>query len=128
MDYKIVKATPSNGTIDVMYLDDTGKSLGVYAIDVPIIYGVYISGNELEALIQSKAPTWLLTRKSEVTTAQGFEAIAAKVDENALQNLIIANTPAGLPVATVQEVLAAYTSPPIPGVSVPTIEIKKVVV
>jgi hypothetical protein len=107
VDYKIVKANANTGIIDVMYLDTDGNILGVYPIEVPVVEGTYIGGNELETLIQSRAPTWLLTRKTEVATASGFDSIESKVDEKALQELIIANTPPGVLAATVQEVRAA---------------------
>jgi hypothetical protein len=108
MDYKIIKADPSTGIINVSYLDTEGKSLAVYAIEVPIVNGTYIKDTELEALIQLNAPNWLLTRKAEAASAHGFDSIASQVDTSALQDIITANTPPGiLNPPTLAEVLAA---------------------
>ena len=78
MEFTIVKAHADIGQIEVAYTCD-GKNLGVVTIDVPIIDGAFISGSVLNAEIRSRAPTWLDTRKEEVSTAAGFDQIEASV-------------------------------------------------
>lgn len=79
MDYKIIRATAQIGQIEVAYLAD-GKVVGVYAIDVPVIDGAFLTGDALEAEIQHRAPTWATTREQEVRAATGFEQIEALVE------------------------------------------------
>ena len=99
MEYKIINADASTGTITVMYLYQ-GDNLGIFPIDVPVVDGKYITGTALEELIQSKAPTWLLQRKLEVVNAPNFEDIASKVDTQALSDLAAANAPPVEPAST----------------------------
>jgi hypothetical protein len=110
MEYKIVNAGASTGTITVMYLYQ-GDNLGIFPIDVPVVDGKYITGTALEELIQSKAPTWLLQRKIEVASASNFEDIASKVDAQALSDLLLASTPKGVPNVNVSEIMAQAAPP-----------------
>lgn len=79
MKYDIVKADASIGQIEVCYKDDTGNVLATFAIDVPIIDGKYISGQELDMEIISRGPHWLFERKEVARNASGFEAILNQV-------------------------------------------------
>lgn len=78
MDYQIVKATPEIGQIEVLYKDGD-KPLGVFAIDVPVVDGAFLTGEALHEEIMHRAPTWMTQREQEVQTAAGFDAIAALV-------------------------------------------------
>jgi hypothetical protein len=76
MEYKIISASSQIGQINVEF-SDGGKVLGVYAVDVPIVNGEYITGPALDAEIMQRAPTWLVQRQSETQAASNFSAIAA---------------------------------------------------
>lgn len=78
MDYKIIRATPETGQIEVEYIHD-GKVAGVYAIDVPVVDGAYITGDVLDAEIRLRAPSWAVQREQEVASATGFDKIVALV-------------------------------------------------
>lgn len=78
MDYRIIAANSELGQIRVTY-SDNGIDIATYDIDVPIIDGKYITGIDLENEIQARAPIWLLNRKNEAITAQGFDSISALV-------------------------------------------------
>ena len=78
MDYQIVKATPEIGQIEVLYKDGD-KPLGVFAIDVPVVDGAFLTGEALHEEIMHRAPTWMTQREQEVQTVAGFDAIAALV-------------------------------------------------
>ena len=80
MDYRITKATPEIGQIEVTYTYN-GRALATYAIDVPIVEGAFITGDALESEIQHRAPTWLVEREQAIATAAGFEQITARVQE-----------------------------------------------
>lgn len=77
MDYRIVAAHAS-GQIEVAYMHE-GEVVAVYAVDVPVVDGRFISGQELDAEIRSRSPEWLVARKGEVQSASGFEQIEALV-------------------------------------------------
>lgn len=79
MDYKIIRANASIGQIEVEY-SQAGKVCGVYAIDVPIVDGAFLTGEELDASIRLQAPTWVIQREQELATATGFEQIEALVE------------------------------------------------
>lgn len=79
MDYKIIRATAEIGQIEVEY-SQAGKVLGIYAIDVPVVDGAFLTGDALDAEIRLRAPTWAIQREQEVATATGFEQIAALVE------------------------------------------------
>lgn len=79
MEYKIINATPGTGQIEVLYTHN-GKNVSVYAIDVPVVDGVFLTGEALEAEILSRAPTWIIQREQEVKAASGFEQIASRVE------------------------------------------------
>lgn len=81
MDYKITRADAQIGQIEVTYLKPDGGIAGVYAIDVPIIDGVFITGAELDAEIKHRAPLWATQREQEVASATGFDQISALVEE-----------------------------------------------
>ena len=57
MDYKIVGATASLGQIEVAYFEGE-KQYGVYAIDVPVVEGAFLTGDALHAEIMHRAPMW----------------------------------------------------------------------
>lgn len=78
MNYQIISARPALGQIVVRYLDAQGQALSDYAIDLPVVAGAYPTGEALEAEIQSRAPTWLSVRKSEIAAAD-FSPIEALV-------------------------------------------------
>lgn len=77
--YKIIRATRSIGQIEVAYFDGE-KSLGIYAIDVPVVDGAFMSNEALDAEIMHRAPTWAVEREEQIAAATGFEAIEALVD------------------------------------------------
>lgn len=78
MEYKIIRATAEIGQIEVEY-SQAGKVLGIYAIDVPVVDGAFLTGNALDAEIRLRAPTWAIQREQEVATATGFDQIASLV-------------------------------------------------
>jgi hypothetical protein len=79
MEYKIVSANADIGQIQVVFSED-GVTLASYAIDVPIVAGAYLTGDALEAEILTRAPTWLVNRKSLAQSASGFENILARIE------------------------------------------------
>lgn len=80
MEYQIIRATPEIGQIEVLYKEGV-KPLGVYAIDVPVVDGAFLTGDALHAEIMHRAPTWATVREQEVAAATGFDQIAALVQE-----------------------------------------------
>lgn len=78
MDYQIIKATPEIGQIEVLYKEGN-KPVGVYAIDVPVVDGAFLTGDALHEEIMHRAPVWVNQREQEVTTASGFDSIVALV-------------------------------------------------
>ena len=78
MEYKIVAATPEIGQIEVAYFM-SGEHVGTYAIDVPIVDGLYITGEVLSNEIQHRAPVWLVERKQSVHAAPNFAEIEALI-------------------------------------------------
>jgi hypothetical protein len=78
MDYQIISANSATGQIEVLYKDN-GQSVGVYAIDVPIVNGEFITGQTLHNEIMHRAPLWVSQRDQEVKTAVGFDQIVALV-------------------------------------------------
>jgi hypothetical protein len=78
MEYQIVRATPESGQIEVLYKEGE-KLLGVYAIDVPVVDGAFLTGDALHEEIMHRAPTWATQREQEVATAVGFDQIVALV-------------------------------------------------
>ena len=78
MDYRIVAADAAIGQIQVTY-SNNAVDIATYSIDVPVINGAFIAGEELETAIQQRAPVWLLERVQQVQTATGFDAILAQV-------------------------------------------------
>lgn len=100
MDYKIIAANAAIGQIQVTY-SNAGSDVATYAIDVPVVGGAFITGAELDAEIQRRAPTWLVERQAEVSAATGFDAI------HSLVQAPVAPTPVLSPVAfTISEVTA----------------------
>jgi len=79
MEYSIISADKKIGQIQVAYKKDNGDIVAVYAIDVPIIDGVFIIGDALHQEILHRAPTWATTREQEVQSATGFGEIEALV-------------------------------------------------
>ena len=75
MEYQIISANAEIGQIEVLYKQN-GVAVASYAIDVPVVNGVFLNAVELDAEIQHRAPTWLEVRKQEVITATGFDAIS----------------------------------------------------
>jgi hypothetical protein len=75
MDYDIISADENIGQIEVAYKDDTGKCVGVYAIDVPIVDGMFIVGDALHQEIVHRAPLWLIERKNLLASTPNFEDI-----------------------------------------------------
>lgn len=80
MDYKITRAISEIGQIEVTYTNN-GKDVAVYAIDVPVVDGAFITGEALDAEIRHRAPTWLVEREEAVKAAPNFDQIAALVQE-----------------------------------------------
>jgi len=78
MDYKIVSADAEQGNIVVQF-SHVGMDDIMTMIEVPIENNAFVSGDALEAAIQSHAPIWLLERRAAVAAATGFDAIAALV-------------------------------------------------
>jgi len=108
MEYKIINASPSEGTITVRYLYKDFNVITL-TIDVPIVDGKYITGQALEDLIQSRAPLELLQRRIDIENAANFVEIESKVDKD-----ILPPTP---------EVV-----PTVPVTPMPTIVVDKIVV
>lgn len=81
--YTITGKNSEIGQIAVTYFSN-GETLASYAIDVPIVDGVYITGSALDAEIMHRAPVWLLERKAVVAEAVGFDDIQVSqgLDEN----------------------------------------------
>jgi hypothetical protein len=86
MEYKIISADSKMGQIQVSYIKD-GKNLGVYAIDVPIENGMYITGDALEKEILHRAPLWVSDRLQATNTATGFDQIEALVQGDVSHNV-----------------------------------------
>ena len=80
MDYQIIKATPEIGQIEVLYKEGE-KPMGMYAIDVPVVDGAFLTGDALHEEIMHRAPTWATQREQEVASATGFDQIVALVQE-----------------------------------------------
>jgi hypothetical protein len=59
MQYIIRSFDINSGQITVEY-----EGQWTYAIDLPIVNGMFPVGEELESLIQQYAPVWLLERKN----------------------------------------------------------------
>lgn len=78
MNYKIVGATASLGQIEVAYFEGE-KQYGVYAIDVPVVEGAFLTGDALHAEIMHRAPTWAPERERSVAAAVGFDKIQSLV-------------------------------------------------
>lgn len=83
IDYKITRAVANIGQIEVTYFHE-GTLLGVFAIDVPVENGAFLSGEALHVEIMHRAPTWLINRQAEVTTATGFDLIQVEAVETPL--------------------------------------------
>jgi hypothetical protein len=79
MKYSILTAHKSTGQIQVAYKDDDENVVATYAIDVPVIGGKFITGDELHAEIVHRAPTWIMNRKNDVAQADNFHHIEALV-------------------------------------------------
>lgn len=58
VDYKIIGFNPESGQLKVEY----GPELNIMVIDVPIVDGLFMAGEELISYIQSMIPTWHLER------------------------------------------------------------------
>jgi len=78
MEYKIIKATAERGQIEVLY-SEGGKMYGVYAIDVPIVDGAFLTGQALHDEIMHRAPLWAIEREQALMSATGFSDIVALV-------------------------------------------------
>jgi hypothetical protein len=87
MEYQIIAANAEIGQIEVLYKQD-GTAVATYAIDVPITNGAFLTGAELHAEIQHRAPVWIGARKQELANATGFDEIVALV-----QPITHSNTP-----------------------------------
>lgn len=81
MNYQIIQADQTIGQIQVAYKKDDGTIAAVYAIDVPIIEGRFITGDALHQEIIHRAPTWAITREQEVQSATGFDQILLLVEQ-----------------------------------------------
>lgn len=81
ISYSIVSKNAEIGQISVLYKHGD-ESLAEYAIDVPVVDGVYLTGDALHQEIMHRAPTWLIERKAQVATAYGFDLIGAEPIEN----------------------------------------------
>ena len=79
MEYSIISADKKIGQIQVAYKNTSNKVVGIYAIDVPIVDGVFLIGDALHQEILHRAPTWATTREQEVHAATGFGEIEALV-------------------------------------------------
>lgn len=108
MDYRIIAANAATGQIEVTYSIE-GVDVATYTLDVPIVDGKYITGPELEAEIQARAPIWILERKQAIAVATGFDTIAAQVVPEPVQAVVA-------PVVAVTTTLGniASTSSPAP--------------
>jgi hypothetical protein len=82
MDYEIISFENETGQIQVSYLDN-GQKIATYAIDVPIVDGMFITGESLENEIQLRAPLWLQERKEQVKMALNASALSSLVTTSA---------------------------------------------
>lgn len=80
MKYKIVGAHKEIGQIEVQYTEN-GKVFGVYALDVPVVDGAFMTGQALHDEIMHRAPTWAVERSQQIQSASGFDTIAALVQK-----------------------------------------------
>jgi len=78
MEYRIIAADATHGQIQVTY-SENGSDIATYPIDVPIEDGKYITGDKLDAEIQSRAPIWLMQRRALASAAEDFHHIVAMV-------------------------------------------------
>ena len=79
MEYQIIRANAKIGQIEVAYKDTNQNIVGIYAIDVPVVDGNFLTVDELHKEIIHRAPTGAVTREQEVKTATGFNQIMALV-------------------------------------------------
>lgn len=79
MEYQIISADAETGQIQVLYKPE-GAAVAIYAVDVPVVDGAFLTGAELAEEIQHRAPVWLETRKQELASATGFDEISALVE------------------------------------------------
>lgn len=89
ISYSIVSKNAEIGQISVLYKHGD-ESLAEYAIDVPIVDGMYLSGDALHQEIMHRAPTWLIERKTQVETATGFDTIEVNAPQETASETVIA--------------------------------------
>jgi hypothetical protein len=81
MDYQIISSNKTTGQIQVAYKDNVGAIVATYSIDVPIVDGKFITGDQLHQEIIHRAPTWAITRKMDVENASNFDEIETLVQK-----------------------------------------------
>ena len=99
MDYAIINANETTGQIEVAYKDSAGKVVGIYAIDVPVVDGLFITGDALHQEIVHRAPLWIVERNQALNVASNFSEIqklVVKAEEQPEVNTAKLNDPANM--------------------------------
>lgn len=92
MDYKIIAVDTAIGQLSVAFLDSNGATVAIYAVDVPIVDGNFITGEALEAEIQLRAPVWLMERTSAISTVTNLSHLEALVDHTYVDTALVVYT------------------------------------
>jgi len=82
MDYKITAVNTAIGQLTIMFVDSAGAEVATYAVDVPIVDGLFVTGIDLEREIQQRAPVWLLERTQSISTVSNLAHLESLVDPN----------------------------------------------
>ena len=78
MQYIITNADEMRGQITVKFTRN-GDTLGLMALDVPIVDGKFITGDVLKNHILTYAPTHIVQRQDSIKAASNFEEIKSLV-------------------------------------------------
>ena len=96
MQYKILSFDESLGQVVVEYSDAAGP-VARYAMDLPIVNGQFISGQELDDELNRRAPTYIAERRDQLAVVSNAADIAA----------LVTATPAEVITPTLETVKAA---------------------
>lgn len=89
MDYKIIAVDTAIGQLSVAFLDSNGATVAIYAVDVPIVDGNFITGEALEAEIQQRAPVWLMERTAAINTVTNLAHLESLVDHTYVDTTVV---------------------------------------
>ena len=78
MQYKINSFNESTGQIVVEY-SDNGEHVATFAMDLPIVNGQFLSGQDLADELNRRAPTYIAERKVQLTSVSNAADIASLV-------------------------------------------------